>query len=286
MRRRQLPDKGLTIPYDCRHRFPVGAWNRQHALRGGNVGCASHAAGLAAQVEVDKLSGYARRSPPLAEAIRSLNGHAQADHTGHYSNSPPATAESVRHAVRRLRRTGQLLAAELPHWRSGGLDSPMEDFKSAAVDLRDAQAAPLNETDPHRVRRRWPCAAGGSTRCGAPTRCGRHGGRRSRNRRHRTTGTTIPRPRHSEQSGGAFHPGSLPTRPTAASEPPQDRVQNRLLHIPCTGRRQRRPVRRVRQVSGGMNQEGSRCPSSSCCRMFTPFCGTVRVKNCVCCRVP
>ena len=86
-------------------------------------------------------------SPELAEAIRSLNGHTQADHTGHYSNSPPATAESVRRAVRRLKRTGQLLATELPHWRSAILDSLMTDIKSAAVDLRDMKAVPLDATD-------------------------------------------------------------------------------------------------------------------------------------------
>lgn len=91
--------------------------------------------------------GIAAEFPALAEAIRSLNGHTKADHTRHYANSPPATAESVRHAVRRLTRTAQLLAAELPHWRNADLDFPMEDIKSAAVDLRDVKAVPLDAID-------------------------------------------------------------------------------------------------------------------------------------------
>ena len=91
--------------------------------------------------------GIASESPGLAEAIRSLNGHTKADHTRHYANSPPATPKSVRHAVRRLKRTGQLLAAELPHWRSAGLVSPMEQIQSAAADLRDAKAAQLDDAE-------------------------------------------------------------------------------------------------------------------------------------------
>ena len=60
MERQWLPVRGLTHRCDYRHRIPVGARNRRLAIRGGNVGCASHAAGLAVHVEVDKLSGYAR----------------------------------------------------------------------------------------------------------------------------------------------------------------------------------------------------------------------------------
>ncbi|MCY3880465.1 MAG: HEPN domain-containing protein, partial [Rhodobacteraceae bacterium] len=86
-------------------------------------------------------------SPELAEAIRSLNGHTQTDHTTHYSNSPQATAESIRHAVRRLKRTGQLLAADLAHWRSAGLDSDIEPIKSIAADFRKVRAVPLDVTD-------------------------------------------------------------------------------------------------------------------------------------------
>ena len=98
--------------------------------------------------DLARLAGdISPETPELAEAIRSLNGHTQDDHTGHYSNSPPATAEAVRRAVQRLKRTGQLLAAELPHWRYAGLDSDMDFIKSAAVDLRDAEAAPLEGTE-------------------------------------------------------------------------------------------------------------------------------------------
>ena len=91
--------------------------------------------------------GIASESPGLAEAIRSLNGGTQADHTRHYADAPPADVEDVRYAMRRLKRTGQLLAAELPHWRSAGLVSPMEQIQSAAVDLRDAKAADLDDTE-------------------------------------------------------------------------------------------------------------------------------------------
>ena len=89
--------------------------------------------------------GISSESPGLAEAIRSLNGGTQADHTRHYADAPAADVEDVRHAVRRLKRTGQLLAAELPHWRSAGLVSPMEQIQSAAVDLRDAKAMQLDD---------------------------------------------------------------------------------------------------------------------------------------------
>lgn len=87
-------------------------------------------------------------SPGLAEAIRGLNGGTHVDHTRHYSDAPPADQEDVRHAVGRLKRTAQLLAAEEPHWRSGQLRTPMRRFKSAAVELRDVQALPLDSTDP------------------------------------------------------------------------------------------------------------------------------------------
>ena len=86
--------------------------------------------------------------PELAEAIRGLNGGTQADHTRHYSDAPPADQEDVRHAVGRLKRTAQLLAAEEPHWRSGQLRTAMHRFKSAAVELRDVKALPLDSTDP------------------------------------------------------------------------------------------------------------------------------------------
>ena len=91
--------------------------------------------------------GIAAEAPELAEMIRSLKGHTLTDHTAHCSDSPSATAESVRHTVHRLKRTGQLLAAELPHWCSADLGFPMEDIKSAAVDLRDVKALPLDETE-------------------------------------------------------------------------------------------------------------------------------------------
>ena len=90
--------------------------------------------------------GIASEDPELAKTVRSLNGHTRADHARHYGNSPPATAEAVSHAAMRLKRTGQLLAAELPHWRSGHLKPLMEDIRSFAVDLRNAQATPLDET--------------------------------------------------------------------------------------------------------------------------------------------
>ena len=90
--------------------------------------------------------GIATEDPELAKTVRSLNGHTRVDHTRHYSNAPPASAAAVSHAALRLKRTGQLLAAELPHWRSGHLKPLMEDIRSFAVDLRDAQATPLDET--------------------------------------------------------------------------------------------------------------------------------------------
>ena len=89
----------------------------------------------------------AAEASELAATIRSLKGHTLTDHTAHWSNTPPATAEAVSHASRRLKRTGQLLAAELPHWRNGDLEFLMEDIRSAAVDLRNVQATPLDETD-------------------------------------------------------------------------------------------------------------------------------------------
>ena len=98
--------------------------------------------------DLDRLAnGIAAESPELAEAIRSLNGGTQADHTRHYADAPPADQEDVRHAVHRLKRTGQLLASELPHWRNAGLDSDMEPIKSAAVDLRDVKPVPLDDTE-------------------------------------------------------------------------------------------------------------------------------------------
>ena len=90
--------------------------------------------------------GISAQDPELAAAVRSLNGHTQGGHTRHYVNAPPATAEAVSHAAQRLQQTGRLLAAELPHWRSGVLNLLMEDIKSLAGDLGDAEPAPLDDT--------------------------------------------------------------------------------------------------------------------------------------------
>ena len=89
--------------------------------------------------------GNADDDPDLAETIRSLNGHTRADQTRHYGNAPPPTAAAVSHAAIRLKRTGQLLAAELPHWRSEEVEFELEIIRSNAANLRDVQATPLDE---------------------------------------------------------------------------------------------------------------------------------------------
>ena len=49
----------------------------------------------------------------------------------------------------------------------------------------------------------------------------------------------------------------IPATEEAAGELPQNSVQSPNPHVPCTGKFQRRPVRAVRQDSGGMNQGGA-----------------------------
>ena len=160
--------------------------------------------------------GIAAESPELAERIRSLKGHTLTDHTAHCSDSPPATAESVRHAVRRLTRTQQLLTAALAHWRTGAARNTIPRCRNARTSPSTSGMRGQHRwTTPnqHRDGRRWPCAAGVPMYCGALTSCGRHGGRRSRNRQGRQSGMTVIRPCRSDSSEGSSPPGSLAAIP-------------------------------------------------------------------------
>ena len=89
-------------------------------------------------------SRIAGRDADLAEKIGSLNGGASVGHVAHCGDSPDSSPDEISQSIRRLCRTADLLAEEMPHYRRYIPSIAFDNISAAASRLSEVEPATLN----------------------------------------------------------------------------------------------------------------------------------------------